>query len=255
MPNTILMLAVYGWEMVEVGGTLALHSQAGDTVHAASLLSREDSRPQIAEAARRLGVQTMRFLGFTLGEVQPDVLSKRKIVSLIRELRPAILLTPDPEHAQHDLDPDRRLASVLILDAVALAGREWQTAECGGYEPHTISDLYYLSPERPDLVVDITETFAQKQYALDALNYQMAFSAQIVKERGNAENLRHLLPDYETLQHDETELGRALHHEMNKAVALSQGLAGHSHAVLGEAFRHHGVLTVSRLLTSPQKSP
>ena len=57
MSKTILMLATFGLEIVEVGGTLALHAQAGDNVHAAVLLSRETSRPQIEQAAKILGVQ------------------------------------------------------------------------------------------------------------------------------------------------------------------------------------------------------
>lgn len=247
MAKTLLMLALYGWEMVEVGGTLALHARNGDAVHAASLLSREDSRPHIAEAAQRLGVQTMQFLGFALGEVQPDVASKQKLVRLLREIRPDIVITPDPEHALHDLDPDRRLASLLILDSLALAGRSWHIEECGGHNPYTVADIYYLSPEHPHCVVDISETFAQKQHALDALAYQMEFTAQTVKQRQGSAHLHHWLPDYETLKENETELGRALHHEMDKATAIYHGLAGHSQALLAEAFRHHGVITLLHL--------
>lgn len=72
MSKTILMLATFGLEIVEVGGTLALHAQAGDTVHAAVLLSREASRPQIEQAAKILGIQSVQFLNFDYGEVQPD---------------------------------------------------------------------------------------------------------------------------------------------------------------------------------------
>jgi hypothetical protein len=52
MPKSILMLATYGLEIVEVGGTLALHAQGGDAVHAAVVLSRPQTRPQIEQAAR-----------------------------------------------------------------------------------------------------------------------------------------------------------------------------------------------------------
>jgi len=153
--KTILMLATFGLEIVEVGGTLALHAQTGDNVHAAVLLSREASRPQIDQAAKILGVKSVQFLGFNYGEVQPDVPSKMKLVRVFRELKPDILITQDPEHSYHDLDPDRRLAMLLYLESVAIANRDWRIEECGGFAPHTIRDIYYMSPKHANCVVEI----------------------------------------------------------------------------------------------------
>src|SRR5512141_1088121 len=98
------MLATFGLEIVEVGGTLALHAQAGDQVHAAVLLSRPESRPQVQRAAELLGVRSTQFLGFDYGAFELDVDSKLKLVRLFREVRPDILITQDPEHSYHDLD-------------------------------------------------------------------------------------------------------------------------------------------------------
>jgi hypothetical protein len=39
-PGTLLVLATFGLEIVEVGGTIARHVQAGGTVHAAVTLAR-----------------------------------------------------------------------------------------------------------------------------------------------------------------------------------------------------------------------
>lgn len=248
MSHTILMLATFGLEIVEVGGTLALHAQAGDAVHAAVLLSRPESRPQVTKAAKILGVQSTQFLEFNYGEVTPDVPSKLKLVRLFREVRPDILITQDPEHSYHDLDPDRRLAMLLYLEAIALAGRDWRVEECGDHPPHTIGDMYYMSPEQPNCVVEIGATFALKQKALDSLNFQLSFSAQVMKERIGEEVLRNILPNYDQLKNDDLELGRALHHAMDMSLAMNHGVLSHSGAALGEAFRHQGPFKLEKLL-------
>lgn len=248
MSNTILMLATFGLEIVEVGGTLALHAQSGDTIHAAVLLSRPESRPQVTEAAKILGVRSTRFLEINYGEVIPDVPSKLKLVRLFRELRPTILITQDPEHSYHDLDPDRRLAMLLYLESIALAGRDWRIEECGGFEPHSINEIYYMSPEQPNCVVEIGATFLLKQKALDCLNFQLTFSAQMMRERIGDEVLRTILPNYDDLRDDNLELGRALHHAMDMSLAMNHGVLSHSGAALGEAFRHQGPFKLTKLL-------
>ncbi len=248
MSKTILMLATFGLEIVEVGGTLALHAQAGDQVHAVVLLSRQASRPQIAEAAHILGVQSVQFLDFNYGEVQPDVLSKMKLVRVFRELKPDILITQDPEHSYHDLDPDRRLAMLLYLESVAIANRDWRIEECGGFPPHTIRDIYYMSPEHPNCVVEIGSTFALKQKALDQLGFQLTYSAQVMKERLGDEVMRNIVREYDAVKSDDLELGRALHHEMDRALAMYHGILSHSGAAMAEAFRYQGQFRLAKLM-------
>ncbi len=248
MSKTILMLATFGLEIVEVGGTLALHAQAGDSVHAAVLLSRDASRPQITEAAKILGVKSVQFLGFNYGEVQPDIPSKMKLVRVFRELKPDILITQDPEHSYHDLDPDRRLAMLLYLESVAIANRDWCVEECGGFAPHTISHIYYMSPEHANCVVEIGSTFTLKQKALDVLGFQLAYSAQVLKERIGDAVLRNIVPNYDAVKNDNLELGRALHHEMDRALAMYHGILSHSGAAMAEAFRYQGQFKFDKLM-------
>lgn len=244
--KTILMLATYGLEIVEVGGTLALHAQAGDAVHAAVVLSRPQTRPQVEQAAQILGVKSVQFLDFQTGETQLDTPSKIRLVRLIRETRPDLLITQDPEHSYADLDPDRRLLMLLYLEAAALAGREWRVEECGGLRPHLIRDLYYMSPENPNCVVEIGATFALKQQALQVLEGQLAFTAQLLRSRLDPTSLQTIVPDYAALA--DLELGRALHREMDKSLALYHGLLSHAGATLAEAFRHQFPFRLERLL-------
>ena len=138
-----------------------------------------------------------------------------KLVRVFRELKPDILITQDPEHSYHDLDPDRRLAMLSYLESVAIANRDWRIDECGGFAPHTIRDIYYMSPEHANCVVEIGSTFTLKQKALDVLGFQLAYSAQSMKERIGDAVLRNIVPNYDALKNDDLSLGRALHHEMD----------------------------------------
>ncbi len=244
----VLMLASFGLEIVECGGTLARHVQAGDEVFAAVLLSRPDSRAQVTEAAKILGIEHVEFLHFPYGEWTVDIGWKEKIVELVRRIRPDIVITQDPHHAQHDLDPDRRLIALLYTEAFALAGRVWRNEECGGHAPHLVGAIYYMTPEHPNCVIEISETFELKQRALAVLSFQMGFSAEMIERRVSPETLRYVVPDYDALHEDKEALGLALHRQFDMALALIHGLAGHSGAVMAEAYRREGVFVLDGLL-------
>ncbi len=234
---TILLFATFGLEVVECGGALAKNVQRGGRSHAAVLLCREEMRPQVREAAGILGVE-VEFLGFGYGEVTPDVTSKKRLVEVIRRVRPDIIITQDPEHSFTDLDPDRRQAMVLYLEAIALASRDFATEE-KGLPPHPIPTIYYMMPSRPNCVVDITPVWELKRRAMEKLEAQMRFTSSVFKGRFPREALQTLLPG--GVLADDLELGRELHREMDKALCLYHGLLGHgSRAVFAEPYRREG---------------
>lgn len=245
--TSVLMLASFGLEIVECGGALAKAVKAGDEVRTAVLMSRPESQPQIREAARILGIGEVEFLGFRNGEVVVTPEAKEPIVELVRRTKPDVMIMQDPEHAQHDLDPDRRMIALLYAESLSLAGRDWRIEECGGHVPHPIPTIYYMTPSSPNCIVEISDTFALKQQALEALALQMRFSAESIKQRANVDAIRHIVDDFEALKDDDTALGLALHRQFDRAFALTHGLAGHSSAVLGEAYRREGEFVLDRL--------
>ncbi|HEX5590103.1 MAG TPA: hypothetical protein VFX65_07440 [Candidatus Limnocylindrales bacterium] len=242
---TVLMLASFGLEIVECAGALVRAQEAGDDVHAAVLLSREESRPQIVEAAARLGIERVEFLGYEYGDVGTGPEAKMPLVEMIRRVKPDIAIFQDPEHAQHDLDPDRRLIALLYPEAFAMASRDWRVEECGGRPPHPVPTFYYMSPEHPNTIVELSGIFERKAHALEALGYQMAFSAASTRRQVSAETLRLVVPEADAL--DDRALGLALHRQYDLALALTSGLASHYGAVLGEAYRREGPVVVRRL--------
>lgn len=241
------MLASFGLEIVECGGALAQAVRAGDRVHAAVLLSRPESRQQIRDAASVLGIDDVEFLGFGYGEVVVTPEAKEPIVELLRRTKPDVVVLQDPEHAQHDLDPDRRIIALLCAESLAIAAREWRIDACGGHAPHPVPTIYYMTPSTPNCVVEISETFEVKQRALAVLAFQMSFSAESIKTRVDVEAVRSIVENLDELSDDDAALGLALHRQFDRALALYHGLAGHSGAVLGEAYRREGPFVVDRL--------
>lgn len=245
--TNVLMLASFGLEIVECGGALAKALRAGDNVRAAVLMSRPESEPQIRKAAHILGINEVEFLGVKNGEVVVTPEAKEPIVELVRRTKPDVMIMQDPEHAQHDLDPDRRMIALLYAESLAVSSRDWRIDECGGHPPHPVPTIYYMTPSNPNCVVEISETFAIKQQALEALSYQMSFSAESVKQRANPDVISHIVDNWDAVKGDNIALGLELHRQFDRALALYHGLAGHSGAVLGEAYRREGEFVLERL--------
>lgn len=241
----VLMMASYGLEIVECGGAIAKAVAAGDEVSAAVLMSRPESRPQVTKAAAMLGVDEVEFLGVAFGEVDLGSSTKCTVVEVIRRTRPDVVIMQDPQHAQHDLDPDRRVIAILFAEALAVASRDWRIEECGGYEPHSIPTIYYMTPEHPNCVVEISDHLDAKLRAVEVLESQNTFSAEHWRDGSSDEVLRSVVPAW--TDGEMATLGREGQRVIFTALALASGLASHSGAVLGEAYRREGSFVLDRL--------
>lgn len=246
MPH-VLMMASYGLEIVECGGAIAGALAGGDTVNAAVLMCREDSKAQVERAAAVLGVDQVEFLDVPFGEVSFHGEHKVKIVELIRRTKPDVMIMQDPEHAQHDLDPDRRVIAMLYAEAMAVAGRDWRLEECGGHDPHPVPTIYYMTPESPNCVVELADALPLKLKALGELSAQNSFSAEHWLGLTTADVLEQVVPAW--TDGDLETLGREGQKAFFTALALSSGLASHSGAVLGEPYRREGTFVMERLIT------
>lgn len=243
--TNVLMMASYGLEIVECGGAIGRALAAGDTVHAAVLMCREESKPQVVRAAQVLGVDHVDFLDVPFGEVEFHGETKYKVVELIRRTRPDVIIMQDPEHAQHDLDPDRRVIATLYAESLAIAGRDWRIEECGGHDPHPIPTIYYMTPENPNCVIEIGDALPLKLRALEELSSQNVFSAEHWLAHTKPEILRAVVPAW--TDDDPATLGREGQKAFFTALALANGLASHSGAVLGEPYRREGTFVMDRL--------
>jgi len=242
---SVLMLATFGMEMVECGGTLAKHAAAGARVTVAVAMPRPEATEQLRAAAKHLGIDDVRFLEWGYGDLHVDRESKRAIMALVREVRPAIVICQDPEHAAHDLDPDRREFMLLYVEALALAGRDVDLVECG--PPHTVGAVYFMTPDRPNCVVEIVDVYARKEAAMRELGFQLEYSGQVFRGQHPPERLRLVLDDPGADRLSDTDLGWALHRQVDRAAALYHGLYGHSGAVMAEPYRRMSLFAFETL--------
>lgn len=237
IPGNILMMATYGMEIVECGGLLARHAQAGATVTAAVALADENIRPQLDQAAKILGVSEIYYMDWQVGKVELNAATKLRLVSLIRQVHPDIFICMDPDHAEHDLDPDRRIFSTLYLEGLSLAGREWGLKSAGNYEAYTVPGVYFMSPEQPNCIVEISEVISLKEKAMAQLHWQHASGGADARQKYSETFLRQFLSNYDEIAHDDVLLGSAVRQRLIQAEAIWNGIGGHAGAILGEPYR------------------
>ena len=133
----------------------------------------ETRKQEAANAAKILGVDVRVNLGLADGFFSNDEPAQRKVIEVIREFRPEIIICNAPE----DRHPDHGRSASLVSDAAFLAGLAKIETEKDGrkqehwrpkYIFHFIQDRYL----NPDFVVDISETFDKKLEAVEAYKTQ-----------------------------------------------------------------------------------
>ncbi|GAP10668.1 uncharacterized proteins, LmbE homologs [Bellilinea caldifistulae] len=170
------------------GATVARWTRMGHTVEYC-LLTRGDKgvRGEIVEretlsrlreeeqnrAAEILGVSQVRFLDFEDGYLQPDLIARGKVVAVIREVKPDVVVTSDPTNFFHREDrinhPDHRIAGQIVCEAVYPAsGNPLYYPELleKGLSPHEIKELWLTLTAQPNMMIDVTETWELKIAAL-----------------------------------------------------------------------------------------
>ncbi len=172
MAGTIASLTRDG---VEVSYCLVTSGDAGGD---ASTHTREE-RSAIREAeqtaaALAVGVTQLTFLRWPDGQVEPTLELRKAISRVIRERRPDLVLTQNPErnferiYASH---PDHMAAGEATLRAVYPDARNphaFPELLDEGLVPFVVPLVWVGGSTTPNFVVDITDTFERKIAALRA---------------------------------------------------------------------------------------
>jgi LmbE family N-acetylglucosaminyl deacetylase len=161
------------------GGTTALWTRAGHTVHYISAtnggkghhaisvreLVRRRKREAVAGAAI-LGA-TCEVLNIADGELEPTLTNRRTFIRLIRKFNPDLILT----HRPNDYHPDHRYCSQLVQDASYLIGVPKMVPRVEAMRSPPV--ICYLADEfqkprpfTPDIVMDIDAVVERKLEAL-----------------------------------------------------------------------------------------
>jgi N-acetylglucosamine malate deacetylase 1 len=179
------------------GGTLLKAAQRGQRTGILDLTqgemgtrgTAEDRAREAADAARILGAGWRRALDIPDGRVENTWENRLKVASVIREMRPRVVVLPYWK-GRH---PDHYTASILGYEACFLAGlskldtvssstssgQAPAAGEARNLAPHRPFKIIYASlyyDVRPTFVVDITTQFEQKFASI--LAYKSQFSDQ-----------------------------------------------------------------------------
>lgn len=244
--NRILLLGVYGMEMVECGGVLCKNAKAGGVSHAAILFAGEAMREGLQQSAQELSC-TIEYLNMDAGEILPTLDEKMEVVKVIRSFRPDIIITQDPEHCISDLDPGRRPAMTLLLEAMALAGRPYGLDRLPNLEPWKDFTIYYMTPEHPNCLVEISDVWKEKCSAMDALKSQLAFIGRLMNGSRRKQQYSMLIPGFDELSSD-LDIGTAAKRLMDQAYYLYEGSTGHNDVFLSEAYRKDSMFILDELM-------
>ncbi len=123
-------------------------------------------------AAGKIGAEQVQFLDHPDGYLVPDIELRRELVRVIRQHKPDILVTCDPQDlfATYGLNhPDHRAAGQAVLDAVfPAAGNAAYFPELltQGYPPHMPKEVWCSHTNQASVTLDITETWPIKFEAL-----------------------------------------------------------------------------------------
>ncbi len=131
-------------------------------------------------AAKAVGVEDVRFLGYTDGELMVSLDLRRDISRVIRDVRPDRLLCQSPERNWERLPashPDHMAAAEATIQAVYPDARNPfahpTLLHDEGLDAWTVHDLWIMGGPRPDHWIDITDTFEDKMAALRAHESQV----------------------------------------------------------------------------------
>jgi LmbE family N-acetylglucosaminyl deacetylase len=124
-------------------------------------------------AARVVGVETVVYLRYPDGMVEPTLELRRELVREIRRFKPHTVICYDPtrlySRGSYINHPDHRAVAQAALDAISptaampLSFPE-QIAE--GLEPHRVRQILVAAPTQADTWIDISETLDLKLEAL-----------------------------------------------------------------------------------------
>jgi Uncharacterized proteins, LmbE homologs len=234
-------------EVVECAGALCLNAEAGGTSHAAIAFAGERMREDLWKSAEILGV-SVEYLGMDIGKISASYEEKVAMIRAIRTFKPDIIITQDPEHCVSDLDPGRRPFMTLVLEAIALAGREYAMDELPGLEPCAVSAIYYMTPESPNCVVDIFAVWDKKCAAMDALEAQLVhFGRDLKKTDEQLARRRKIVPEWSFIT-SEVERGKLWKRKMDEAFYMYPASTGHCRTLFAEPYRREGLFELNTLL-------
>ncbi|MGE5591370.1 MAG: PIG-L deacetylase family protein [Bacillota bacterium] len=124
----------------------------------------ESRRAEQTAATQATGVQNLVWLPYVDGELPETDAVRDQIISLIRRIRPDLVLTIDPD-IPYEAHPDHLRTGRMVLAAALFAPLP---RFAFGSEPHEVPAVALAQTHRPNTYVDVTAVFDRKLSAVAA---------------------------------------------------------------------------------------
>jgi LmbE family N-acetylglucosaminyl deacetylase len=132
-------------------------------------------------AGKAVGVHEIIFLRETDGELEHTRELRKRLVRVMREVRPDIVISQDPGNQTFDsfgrFHRDHRITAEVVFDALYPAvGSVGFFPELAQEEvlPHQIEEVWFWGTDKPNMFVDVSKTIDKKIQALRAHKSQIA---------------------------------------------------------------------------------
>jgi LmbE family N-acetylglucosaminyl deacetylase len=120
------------------------------------------------DAAKKLGVSDVVFLGYHDQELEDTNELRKDIVKQIRIFRPETVATTDP-YRRYIWHRDHRICGQVVMDAIYPFARDhlaYPDLYDGGFLPHKVKEVLTWGTDDPNHWSDISESFETKIAAL-----------------------------------------------------------------------------------------
>ena len=209
MPNVVLGIAAHPDDLdFGAAATMAKFAAMGADVHYLILTDgskgsddRSVTTQQLIEirqkeqraAVKAIHGKSVEFLNYPDGELVITLDLKKDIVSVIRRLRPDVVITMDPSVIYSETrgminHPDHRAAGQAALDAVFPLARDhlaFPDLDAGGLAPHKVKTVLLTNFNRQNFFMDVSDTLELKWQALKSHASQIQ-DVQTIKKRFTA---------------------------------------------------------------------
>ena len=122
------------------------------------------------DSAGALGVKEVVMLTHPDGSLEDTYEFRGEVVRAIRKYRPHTVFTHDPYRMSGFQHRDHRMCGIVTMDAVYPFARDHlhfpEQIKSEGLLPHKVRHLMMWGSDRPDVVVDVTDTIEQQIEAL-----------------------------------------------------------------------------------------
>jgi LmbE family N-acetylglucosaminyl deacetylase len=133
-------------------------------------------------AAKILGVSEVKFLDYQDQHLDSSLELRRRLIGIIRDIKPDIVFTFDPWRP-YEGNRDHRHAGMMALEAAGFAYDLYEFPEKNA-DLHMVLEMYLFQPFLPDTWIDISDTIDLKLEAICQHETQFGDEiAGIIKEK------------------------------------------------------------------------